>query len=283
DEPVATDRQREPPKPRHRRPCRYPLPGRHHRPEGRLLPRMGGADARGHDDRVLGGHSAPRRRGRPRPPALVRRDPPAGLRRLRRSRDAPVGRGHVRGGARPAVRDRRDRLRHPLPGRQEPALAPGLPVPARDLRTAPHHLARLQPHGRRCDPGHGAVRGGARHAMAGRARVEARDVPAPGGLAAVRRQGRAQIPADGRRLLPLRGDDAPRHGAPFADLPPGAGARRGRSRRRPRRPARHDGHAGLPRRPAAIRARPPRLPGRRQARPRQPEARHRRLGDGRRV
>lgn len=36
----------------------------------------------------------------------------------------------------------------PLPRRQEPTLASGLPVPARDLRAAPHHLARLQPDGR---------------------------------------------------------------------------------------------------------------------------------------
>ncbi len=62
-------------------------------------------------------------------------------------RRPPVGPLRRRGGAGPAVRDRRGRLRHPVRRRDEPALAPGLPdAGARPGRERSPDLAGLQPH-----------------------------------------------------------------------------------------------------------------------------------------
>ena len=93
-----------------------------------------------------------RRRGRTRPEALLRRDPPGGHPRLRRSRHAPLGRRRLRGGPRPRLQDRRDRLRRARPRRDAPALAPRLPRAARDARRPAAELARVQPHRRRRRP-----------------------------------------------------------------------------------------------------------------------------------
>ena len=131
------------------------------------------------------------------------------------------------------LQDRRDRLRHTVPGREEPAVAPRLPVAAGNLSRPSHHLAGLQPDRRRRDRGHGAVPGVARHAVCRRARVETRDVPAAGHLGPVRRKWREEISEHGRYLVPLGADRASRNGASFADRPAGHGAGRRRTGRRP--------------------------------------------------
>ena len=85
--------------------------------------------------------SPPGRRGGPRAEPVLRRDPPRAAARLRRPGGPPVGaRGlHVGPGA--GLRDRRARLRHPLRGSDEPAVAPGLPRAGRDVRD--HRLTSL--------------------------------------------------------------------------------------------------------------------------------------------
>ena len=113
---------------------------------------------------------------------------------LRRPRHPSVGRRDERGGARPGLPDRGDRVRRPVPGRPQPAVAPGLPEPARHVRGPPNHVACLQPHRRRRHRGHGPVRDRARHPVRRRPRVEARDVPGQGRVAALRRARRAQVP-----------------------------------------------------------------------------------------
>ncbi len=61
----------------------------------------------------------------------------------------------------------------PFQGGEVPALASRLPLAARNLRRAPHHLACLQPHRRGRDGGYGAVRDRARHPVVRRQGVEA--------------------------------------------------------------------------------------------------------------
>jgi hypothetical protein len=67
-------------------------------------------------------------RRRPGPAPLVRGNPSAGLQRLRRSLRPSLGRSDVQGRARSRIQNRGDRLRHPLRGRDEPALASRFPL-----------------------------------------------------------------------------------------------------------------------------------------------------------
>ena len=86
--------------------------------------------------------------------------------------------------------------------------------------------------------------------------------PAQGYLAVFRRTGRAQIPPAWVTYPAARHSPSTAGTAhPVPDRPPRAGAGRRCARRGPRRPSRHDGNTGLPRRPAAIRPRASRAAG----------------------
>ncbi|CAA9301810.1 MAG: Phytanoyl-CoA dioxygenase, partial [uncultured Friedmanniella sp.] len=199
-------------------------------------------DRRGHRGPLPRRAHAAGRGGGARAQALLRRDPPRRDPRLRRPRHAPVGDRGVRGGARPRVQGRRDRLRRAQPGRGEPALAPRLPGAARHPRGPAPQLARLQPHDDRRLRGHGAVRGRARDAVGRAGRLRARDVPAQVALPALRGARPAQDAEDGRHLGPLGAHHPPRHREPLEQGAPRARARRrraGREQRRAPRPAVH--------------------------------------------
>ena len=198
---------------------------RDRRPQGRLPDRVGRPAERRRAGRVRGGPAARGRGGQPRPEPLLRRGAPRAAARVRRPGDAPVGDQGLRDRAGPGLRDRRDRLRHPVRRREGPAVAPRLPVAAGDVRAGPAHLARLQRHDGRHDRGHGALQHLARHPVRERARVRPPAVPGPRGVAALRGGQRLQDAAARRRLGPLRPHDPPRHREPLRAGPP---------RRRPR-------------------------------------------------
>ncbi|CAA9321684.1 MAG: Phytanoyl-CoA dioxygenase, partial [uncultured Gemmatimonadaceae bacterium] len=216
---------------------------RDHRPQGRLHARLGAGARRGRRAPLPRRPHAARRRGGARHEALLRGDPPRGDPRLRRPRHAPVGDRGERGGARPRLQDRRDRLRRARPGRGAPALAPRLPRTRGHGGRAPPQLARLQPHDGGRVRGHGAVRGRAGHAVGRRGRVRARDVPAQVALPALRGARAAEDAPDGRHLGPLGAHHPPRHAEPLHQVAAGARPRRGRARRQQRRAARPAGHA----------------------------------------
>ncbi|CAA9319954.1 MAG: FIG01134926: hypothetical protein, partial [uncultured Nocardioidaceae bacterium] len=256
---------------------------RHRRTQGRVLTRVGGADAHRHRDRLPGCRVPTRWRRRARTRALLRRDPSRADERLRGPGHPPVGAGDLRERPGAGVRDSRARFRHPVPGCEEPTVAPRLPVPAGDIRGPPTHVAGLQPDRRGHRPGDGSVRDRARHTLGAGHRVRPRHVPRPGAVAALPGPRRRQAALHGRHLHTLRADDPPRHGEPVRPVPAGAGAGSGRAGRRALRAARHGRHHRVPREPARGCARASVRARRRPARADRAEARHRGPGDGRAV
>ena len=111
--------------------------------------------------------------------ALVYRNPPAGDRRVCRPRHASLGDGDVRERSRAGVQDRRDRFRHALPRREDPAVAPRLPFADGDYQDRRITSLAFNLTGVDVTRRHGTIRDRAGHAMGRRTGVESRDVPGP--------------------------------------------------------------------------------------------------------
>ena len=241
------------------------LPRRITAGQGAFTPEWARPDARGHRGRLRGGRCPARRRRRPRPQPLLRRDPPRAAARLRRPGRPTRGSRAVCEACSARTTNRGARLRRALPGAVNQPWHRDFPMPE-ETRATPAHVAGVQPHRRRHRRGHGPVRDRPRHPVGRRRRLRPRHVPAEDALPPLRGAGRTQVPAARRHLGPLGADHPPRHRnvsrppRPVLVLgvdAPGAG-----------NAAHHDmAVTGLLGGAARAGRAPPDLPGRRRARP----------------
>ncbi len=147
-----------------------------------------------------------------------------------------AGRGSTSSRAGSRLQDRGDRIRCPAPGRRVPAVAPGFSGPEATLVGRRLNSLAFNDD-RRCHRGHGALRGGGRHAVGRARRVRTRDVPAEAAIPRYE-SSPAQDAEDGRLFSALGADDPPRHPERHRDRTPHARARRRRSGCAERRTAR---------------------------------------------